>query len=86
MAKDAGKGFITLLIASGVVITIDELQRGQLAPARYFGLIAGFFLLSFIASFEPEFAYMLAWLFFIALLLQRGTRVFAAVARKAKAA
>ncbi len=85
MAKNSA-GLPTLLVAGGILITVDELMHGTIAPGRYFGLIAAFLGLSFISSFQPEFALMLAWLFFLALLLQRGGRVFAGVAKKAKEA
>jgi hypothetical protein len=72
---------IPLLLFSGALITVDEVVNGSLSPSRYFGLAAGFLFLGFIASYEPGFATALAWLFFLALLLQRGPRVLARVTR-----
>lgn len=78
------KGIASLFIASGIVITVDEAQRLSLSANRYYALVGGFFLIALIGSFEPGFARMLAWLFFIGILLQRGPRVLKAVAARAK--
>ena len=70
-----------IMLAAAALITVDEVTHGTLAPSRYFGLAAGFLFLAFIASYEPGFATMLAWLFLLALLLQRGPRVLARVTK-----
>lgn len=84
MASKDERGFAALLIASGIVVTIDEIQRGELAPSRYFGLVAAFLMLSLLSQFQPELARGFAWLLFLALLLQRGPRVLNSVSRKAR--
>jgi len=78
------KGFAALLLASGIVVTVDEIQKGELAPSRYFGLVAAFLMLSLLSQFQPELARGFAWLLFLALLLTRGPRVLNSVSRKAR--
>ena len=78
------KGFATLLVASGIVVTIDEIQRGKLEPSRYFGLVAAFLMLSVVSQFQPGLARGFAWLLLLALLLTRGPRVLDSISRKAK--
>lgn len=82
MAANPG-GIAALFFASGAVITVDELRSGTIAPSRYYGLVAGFFLIAIIASFQGDFALALAWLFFIAILVQKGAGVFTQVAKTA---
>lgn len=84
MATSDERGFATLLIASGIVITIDEIQRGELVPSRYFGIVAAFLMLGVLSQFQPELAKGFAWLVFLALLLTRGPRVLDSVTRKAR--
>lgn len=83
MASKDERGFAALLIASGIVITVDEIQRGTVTPSRYFGVVAAFLMLSLLSQFQPELARGFAWLLFLALLLQRGPRVLDSVSRKA---
>ncbi len=82
MAANPG-GIAALFFASGAVITVDELRTGTIAPSRYYGLVAGFFLIAIIASFQGDFALALAWLFFVAILIQKGTSVFSLVGQTA---
>lgn len=80
--KNVG-GIAALFFASGAVITFDEIGHADLTPARYYGLVAGFLLIGLVGSFQGDFALALAWLFFLAILVSRGTRVFSKVADQA---
>lgn len=73
-------GIAALFFASGAVITVDEIGKGELAPSRYFGLVSGFLLIGLFSAFQNDFALALAWLFFLAILVSRGARVFGQVA------
>lgn len=84
MADKGEKGIATLFLTSGIIITVDELGKGELAPSRYFGLVSGFFLIAVIGSFNSEFARILAWLYLVAILVQRGPRVLDHVSKTAR--
>jgi hypothetical protein len=70
------------IVGTGLVVVVDGAASGEFPPASTFiALGAMFFFVSLLADFAPQVGGPLAVLIFLAVLFERGGRVFKSLER-----